>query len=131
MTRDERAAVRVRDEHWFLRDLERIERRAVPAMGDIDRHADAVHALDDRDPEITEPFVTALGRAVADEVATVVRQLRDTLTKSVERIDVIGSAKVLGVLNAEDDADLSGGLDAVEVGRAVDAQKILVGSCDK
>ena len=131
MTRDERAAVRVRDQHRLLRHLERVERRAVAAVRHVDRHADRVHPLDDRHAKVAEPFVAPLGRAVADEVAPVVRELRDALAEAVKRIDVVGPAEMFRVLNAEDDADLSRRLDAVEVGGAVDAQQILVAAGDE
>ena len=69
---------------------------------------------DDRDAKIREAVVSALGGAVADHVAGVIGQLGYPLAQRMEEIDVVGRAEVLGILDAEQDADLLARLDAVQ-----------------
>ena len=107
MAGGERAAVGMRDQDRLLRDLESVERRAVAAMRNVHGHPDLVHPLDDRDAEIADAFVAPFGRAVADQVARVVSELRDALAEAAERIDVGRAAEMLGILHAQNHADFA------------------------
>src|SRR4029453_2795804 len=71
MPRRERAAVGVRDEYRLLRDLERVERRAITAVRDVHRHADGVHPIDDRHSEVADPLITPFRGTVPNEVPRV------------------------------------------------------------
>jgi hypothetical protein len=90
------------------------------------RHADFVHALDDRDTEVAYPLIAALGRSVADAIARIVGELRHALAITVERVDVGRPPEMLGVLQAEDHGNFAGALHAREVARRVDAHQSLV-----
>ncbi len=58
----------------FFGDVEGVESGAVAAVGDVNGHAELVHALDDSEAEVGEAFVAALGAAVTDESAGVVSE---------------------------------------------------------
>src|SRR5687768_3722969 len=116
----------MRNQHGFLGDLESVNGGAIAAVGNIDRHSDFVHSLDDADAEVRNAFVTPLGRAVADQVAGVVSQLGDALADTVKEVDVVDSAKLFGVLQANQDADLARAFYAIEIGRTVDSHEVLI-----
>ena len=126
-----RSRIRVRDECRLLRKLERIERRAVAAMGRVDRHSHLVHPLHQRHAEIGEAAIHTFGGAAGEPVLRVVRQLRHTLAVVEELIDrlervarvVVRAHEVVGVLRAEQNPCLSRSLDRREVGGAVDAHE--------
>jgi hypothetical protein len=120
------AAVRMRDQHRAFADLERVERRAVAAVRDIDGHPGLVHARHDRHAEIGQTVVAALGGSIADQIARVIGQLRDPLAGSVEQIDVLGGAEVFGVLKPEQDANAARPLNPIEIRGAVDPQEPLI-----
>src|SRR5687768_17056572 len=121
----------MRNQYGFLRDLKSVQRGAIATVGDVDRHSDFVHPLDDGDAEIRNAIVASLGRAVADQVAGVVGQLGDALADTVKEVDVVWPAKLFGVLQADADADLARRLHAIEVGRTVNAHYVLIVVGDK
>ena len=67
-------------------------------MRHVDRHADLVHPLDDRDAVIAQTIVATFGRAVADEIARIVRELRHALAHRIERIDIVRTSELFRVL---------------------------------
>src|SRR4029453_8283328 len=56
MPRRERAAVGVRDEYRLLRDLERVERRAITAVRAVHGHAAGVYPIGDPAPKALVPL---------------------------------------------------------------------------
>ncbi len=113
----------MRDGDRLGREFDRVERRAVAAVGDVDQHADLVHRLDDCHAEIGDAAVDTLGTAAADEVLRIVGELRTTLSELVEHLHVLRLAEVLGILQAHDDADLALRLGAVQIGRLADERE--------
>src|SRR5262245_4722403 len=109
------AAIGVRDQHRLFGKLERVQRGAVAAVRYVDRHADFIHPLDDGRAKIRDALITTLGGAVADEVARVISQLRNTLPQPAKEIHVGGRAKLIRILKAQNDPDPSGTLHAVEI----------------
>src|SRR5690348_12939298 len=92
--RNEGAAVGVCNQYRLLGNLKRIQRRMISTMRDINGHAQLIHPPDDRDSKITDAIVAALRGTVANQVACVVGELRNTLPKTEEEIDIVRSAKV-------------------------------------
>jgi hypothetical protein len=90
-------------------------------VGQVDDHAELVHAVDDLDAEIGQPGVGALGAAVAQEIARVVGELNAARAR---RMKLVQMADVAlddgGVLKSEQDADASGGLRLLDIGRLRD-----------
>ena len=127
----EHPTVRVRDEHGFLRKLECIERRAIAAVRHVNRHAHFVHAIDNGHPKVADALVSPLGGTVTNEIAAVVRELRNALPERVKKVDVIWTTKVLGILQTEDHRDLLRGLHARKVVDRVNAHEPLVAAGNK
>src|SRR5262249_62040887 len=107
MSGSERAAVRMRDQRGFLREFKSVERGAVAAMRNVNGHPDFVHTLDDRGAEIADSFIPPLGGAVADQVSRIVSELRHALPEALKIIDVRRAAEMLGILHAQNHADLA------------------------
>ena len=63
------------DQDRLLRDLERVERRAVAAVRNVNSHSDFVHPFDDGDAEVGDAFVSSFSRTIADQVSRVVGEL--------------------------------------------------------
>ena len=125
MPGNQRATVRVSDQHGLFGNLKSIERRAVATVRDVDGHPHRVHSLDDRYAEIADTFVAPFGRTVADHVSRVVSQLGNALADSVKEGDVGRSAKLLGVLQSQQNPDLTRRLDALEIACAVDSHEMI------
>ena len=122
----ERPAVRVRDENRTPACLERVKGRAIAAVRHVHGHPRLVHALDDGHAEVRQALVTALGRAIADQIPCVVGELGHALAQPVEQIDIVGRPKMFGVLDSEQDADAPGRLHAIQIDGAVDSQERLI-----
>ncbi len=119
----ERSTVRVRDRDRLRRELDRVQRRAVAAMRDIDEHADFVHGLDDLLAEIADAAVHAVRAPRAEQVLAVVSQLRAALPQLVELLDVARRAEVLRILHAHDDGNLALLLRSIEIRRRADERE--------
>jgi len=100
----ERTAVRVCDEGWLSRDLDRIESGAIAAVREVDDHPDRIHLLDDCDAEIAEPAINPFRRTVSKKIPPVVGELRDPLAQPVESLHIVYRAEMLGILKPDDDA---------------------------
>src|SRR6185369_10542891 len=109
----------------FLRDLKGIESGAVTAMRDVDGHSDLVHAFDDRNTNVRNPFVPSFRRSITDKIAAVISELRNALAQTAKEIDVIRTTEVFRILEAQHDADLPGLLNALQIGHAIDAHEII------
>src|SRR5713101_6602716 len=119
--RNEGTAIGMRDEHRFLGDFERFQGGAIAAMRSINDHTQFVHSPDDGDSKIADAVVAALGGAVSNQVARIVGELRNALAQTEEGIDIVWTAEMLGVLQAEEHANLAGLVQFIEGSRAVDA----------
>ena len=75
-------------------------------MGDIDGHANFVHALDHLYAKMTQATVVALKSTRAETVPVVVDQLTNALAKKIEPIDIVDTAEVIGILDSNYEADL-------------------------
>jgi hypothetical protein len=58
-------------------------------MRHVDRHAEVVHAVHYRDPQLAEAGVMPLQQAAADGVLLVVREAGDAHAESVEHVHVL------------------------------------------
>src|SRR5262249_19929845 len=61
MIRHQGPAIRVRNQDRLLGNFECVEGHAITTMGDVNRHAHFVHALNDRDTEIRNTLVPSFG----------------------------------------------------------------------
>ena len=113
----------MRDQHRFLRDIAGIQGRPVAAMGNVDRHADLVHALDNARTVAAQTLILRAGRPAADPVAPI-GELRNPLAQTVEAIHIVDGSKMSRVLLADQDSDFARGFGPRQVGWSVDAQKV-------
>src|SRR5690242_17389916 len=113
------------DQNRCFRNLEGIEGRFVAAMGSIYGHADFVHALDNFDSEITDPFVVTLGAAITNQIPGIVSQERDSLAKLVKTIDILNGSKMFGILQADNNPDFPGFLRSIDPGSIVNAHEFV------
>src|SRR4029079_17841296 len=101
-----------------LRRRDTFLHRALRAVRDVDDDAIHVELLDEETAEHAEAGVAGLGRAVAVEIAPLVRQLDAADAERADRRDVIEVvADRLGALEAQDQAELVLALRTREVGR--------------
>ena len=120
---DQGAAIAVSNGDRLLRNGDGIERSAVAAVRNIDQHASGVHRLDNAHPEIADAAVDAVSGARTNAILGIVRQLRTTLAKIVERFDVSRRAEVIGVLKPHDDGATAILLGAHDIGERADASE--------
>src|SRR5262249_61964471 len=104
----------MRDQRGLLRDFKSVERGAVAAMRNVNRHPDLVHTLDDRGAEIADAFIPPFGGAVADQVSRVVGELRHALAEALKIIDVRRPAKMFGILKPQINPSFAGPLHTSE-----------------
>ena len=64
------------DEDRLLADLDRIERRLIAGVRDVDRDAELVHPADRLPAELSEPTVARLAQPAAERVRFAVRDAR-------------------------------------------------------
>ena len=121
---DQGAAVGVGDNDGGGGGIDGVQGCPIAAVGDIDGHADGVHTGEDLLAERGEAGVGGAGGTAADAVGEV-GQLRDALAAAVELVDVGGGAEVFGVLQADEDAELSGLFGLAEIGGGVDALELV------
>src|SRR5436305_15341977 len=93
------------EEHRTRGELAGISRSARPAVGEINGHAGVVHGAHYLDAEGGEAGVY-IQISAADCVAHFVGQLRDARAESVKLGYILDLAKVVGALEAENNADL-------------------------
>ena len=120
MSRQQRAAAGMREDHRPRRRIERIKRRAIAAVRQVHRHADSIHPRHDVVPEHGQAAVICLEKPRADAVLIVVRELRKTLSEREEGVDVVRRAEMIGVLERDHDPDLPCLLRRLEVRRVAD-----------
>ena len=121
---DQGAAVGVGDDDRGGRGIDGVQGCSIAAVGDIDGHADGVHAGEDLLAERGEAGVGGAGGTSADAVGEV-GELRDALAAAMEFVDVGGGAEVFGVLQADEDAELSRLFGLAEIGYGVDALELV------
>src|SRR5579872_4989298 len=101
-----RGASGMRNQNWLCRSRNGLTRRAIPAVTQVNSHANFVHLLNSRDACIAQPSVSWLKTAVAEDAAIVISNLHDPDTKIAEHDDAIGvifqKARVLKTGNYAD-----------------------------
>ena len=99
----------------FRRGLDHVQRGAVAAVRDIDRHAEPVHPRQNPFTVSGEAPLPGIGGAAAQAIV-VIGELGHALPQFVERIDVVHRPEVIRILLADDDPEFSLGLGAGNVG---------------
>ena len=105
---EEGARVGVGEGHGTVGGLDRVHRRAVAHVGQVDQDAQAVHLPDGVEAEVAQAVVGALEAPVAQQVALVVRDLDDPDAERVEDrqpVEVVADGR--RVLPAEDNGRLA------------------------
>src|SRR5258705_230083 len=73
-------------------------------------HAHLIHRLDDLLAVVADPAIDPFRRTAADQILSVVCQLRTAQTQFVEGFDVLRFSKFVRILQSHDDGDLLLGL---------------------
>ena len=77
------------ENNWRLGEFDGVHHRGRGGMGEVDGHADIVHAVDNLDAELTKSAGIALIHAVADVVLAVVGDARQPDAHGVELVDAL------------------------------------------
>src|SRR5680860_1691398 len=82
-----RTSAGVRDEHGVLGLLDRVERRLIIRVRDVDRDSQFVHASHGAPAEVREPILRRLLQAGAERVALAVADAEAPHPEAVEDVD--------------------------------------------
>src|SRR5215469_2063451 len=114
----------MRYQNRFAGGMDRIERRPIAAMRNIDRHSNLVHARDDLQTKLAQARISRIRRSATQPVVNV-RELGDALPEVVAVVDIVDTTKMLRVLLADQDSYLAKLLGAREITRSIHAQKAI------
>ena len=128
---DELRRIAVGDGNRSFGVLDRVPASLVPAVGDVDQHADVVHLLDHvAAVELRDAVVLILPATGGDKILDVVRELDDADAQGVVDLDEIDFVLQRGgVLEAENHRGATGsadGLDVLAGARERDQVKVVV-----